>query len=72
MSCGQSAWVDELAERASTEHEARLKAIPISILADTVDKLTDQFRYLKESVHSLPRTGWYRIDEIDKLLRTLM
>ena len=71
MSSGQAAWADELAERAFAKHTARLQAIPVDVLADTIDKLVDHFRYLFDANTSLPRGSWHRIDEINKLLGTL-
>lgn len=71
MSSGQRAYEDELAEQAAKEHYDRIAQLGPSKIIEVIDKLTEHFRYLEESLPSLPRSGWYRIDEIKKELRKL-
>ena len=71
MSSGQKAWADECDDKAMEAHHTRLETFGISAVANTVDKITEHFKYLEQSIPSLPRSGWYRIDEIKKELRKL-
>ena len=71
MSCGQAAWADEKADAAYEEHKARLAALSPSELISIVDKLVDHFQLLEVNLISLPRSGWYQLDEIRKQLRRL-
>lgn len=71
MSSGQKSCAMDDEEDAWREHHDRLAQLGPSEIVKIVDDMTMHFRYLEESVQSLPRGGWYRIDEIKKLLKKL-
>ena len=49
----------------------RIAQLGPSEIIKPVEALTTHFKYLEESIPSMPRNGWYRIDEIKKLLKEL-
>lgn len=71
MSSGQKAWAEEKEEQAWKEHFDRIAQLGPSEIIKRVEALTTHFKYLEESIPSMPRNGWYRIDEIKKLLKEL-
>ncbi len=71
MSSGQKAWAKEKEEQAWEERFDRIAQLGPSEIIKRVEALTTHFKYLEESIPSMPRNGWYRIDEIKKLLKEL-
>lgn len=71
MSSGQKAWEEEREAQARKEHHDRIAQLGPSEIIKRVKALTTHFKYLEEIIPSLPRNGWYRIDEIKKLLKEL-
>ncbi len=71
MSSGQKAYAEEMEAQANQEHYDRLAQLGPSQILKVVDRITEHFKYLEESIPTLSRSGWYRIDEIKKELRKL-
>ena len=71
MSSGQKAYAEEKEAQENQEHYDRLAQLGPSQIIKVVDRITEHFKYLEETIPSLPRSGWYRIDEIKKELRKL-
>lgn len=71
MSCGQKAYDEDMEKAAWKEHHDRIAQLGPSEIIKIVERLAEHFRYLEESLSSLPRNGWYRVDEIKKELGKL-
>lgn len=71
MSSGQAAWDDERDEVAHREHTERLRALGPDKILTIVDKIHEHLQYLEAASPALPRSGWYRLDEMRKELSKL-
>lgn len=72
MSSGQKAWAEELEEQAARERYDRIAQLGPSTIIKIVDRIQDHVLGLEVLVTSLPRSGWYHLDEAKKELKKLL
>lgn len=71
MSSGQKAWEEEKEELAWKEHHDRIAELGPSEVIKIVESMTMHLRGLEQNLSSMPRKGWYHLDELTKALKKL-
>lgn len=72
MSSGQKAMAEEEEERTQAKRMKRLKAIPLSKIASTIDDIEKMLRYTISLDTPRTRDEWRRLDCIAEKLRVLL
>lgn len=72
MSSGQAAWAEECDEAAHQEHAERLRALGPDKMIAIIDRMHEHLQCFETLSPSLPRGGWYRLDELRKELSKLL
>lgn len=71
MGSGQKTREEEKEELAWKEHHDRIAQLGPSEIIKIAEAMTNHLCCLEQNLSSIPRNGWYHLDELKKALKRL-